>query len=132
MDPPSGAASVASVASNVDGRALAIAAGALAIVGGAFGVRAARRAVRRRRFLRDGSFQPGEAPSAAIRVRSDSELADRIRAAKCRCGARIESTDSRREKIVFNERAMTVVSRSCAACRAEQTLYFDVGDPATS
>ena len=132
VDPPSGAASVASVASSVDGRALAIAAGVLAIVGGAFGLRAARRAVRRRRFLRDRSFQPGEAPSAAIRVRSDSELAEKVRAAKCRCGARIDSADSRRETIVFNERAMTVVSRNCASCRAEQTLYFDVGTPATS
>ncbi len=131
LDPPSGASSVASVASRVDGRVLAIAAGVLAIVGGAFGVRTARRAVRRRRFLRDRSFQPGEAPSAAIRVRSDSELAEKVRATKCRCGARIDSVDSRRETIVFNERAMTVVSRSCAACRAEQTLYFDVGNPAS-
>lgn len=117
-----------SAAAPVNDRALQFLGCALGLAGVAYAVRAGRRAVRRRRFNAEGGFRPGEAPATAIPVRTGSELAGKIAATHCRCGARIGNANSQREAIVFNERPMTVVSRTCQWCHAEQTLYFDVGD----
>lgn len=111
----------------VDNRALQFLGFGLGLAGVVWGVRAGLRARRRRRMRVDREFRPGEAAATAISVRTDVELAGKVAAARCRCGARIGGAD-RREALVFNDRPMTVVSRTCQWCHLEQTLYFDVGD----
>jgi hypothetical protein len=124
LDPP---ARGFSAASRVDARVLQLLGSVLGLAAVAWAAYAGRRALRRRRLRPEGVFRPGEAPATAISARTGSEFAVKIAARRCRCGSRIGDADIRRESIVFNERAMTAVSRNCPRCHAEQTLYFDGG-----
>ncbi len=74
----------------------------------------------RARRVRDG-----ESPASAVSVRDASEIEARLPEFHCACGARIDSpfeTQSAR----YDERVMTIVTRSCTSCGREQSLYFKV------
>ncbi len=69
------------------------------------------------------AFRPGEAPASAVAVRHGDEIHSHLAGLACSCGARHYSTpDMQRAR--YAEREMTIVTRQCAACGREQSIYF--------
>jgi transglutaminase-like putative cysteine protease len=69
------------------------------------------------------AFRPGEAPASALAVRHGDEIHSHLAGLACSCGASHYSTpDVQRAR--YAEREMTIVTRQCAACGREQSIYF--------
>ncbi|MDP9192650.1 MAG: DUF3857 domain-containing protein [Acidobacteriota bacterium] len=69
------------------------------------------------------AFAAGEAPASALVVRSPHDIDTHLAARNCACGARAYSLpDLQRAR--YAERDLTIVTRQCAACGREQSLYF--------
>jgi len=70
-------------------------------------------------------FRPGEAPSSAIRIRDADEVPARSISLPCRCGAGSPSGgDLQRAR--YEDDEMLILTRQCAACGVEQSVYFTV------
>jgi transglutaminase-like putative cysteine protease len=68
-------------------------------------------------------FQPGEAPVSAVAVRHGDEIHSHLAGLACSCGAmHYSAPDVQRAR--YAEREMTIVTRQCAACGREQSVYF--------
>jgi len=80
-------------------------------------------ATRRRPAIPALVFRPGEAPVSAVSVRGASEIHEHLAALSCSCGAtHYSAPDVQRAR--YAEREMTIVTRQCAACGREQSVYF--------
>lgn len=70
------------------------------------------------------AFRPGEAPASALAIHQSDEIHLHLAALACTtCGAMHYSTpDVQRAR--YADREMTIVTRQCAACGREQSVYF--------
>jgi hypothetical protein len=68
-------------------------------------------------------FLPGEAPASALAIRTDDDITAHLAMRPCGCGARAYSLPER-QHAKYAERDMTIVTRQCAACGREQSVYF--------
>ena len=68
-------------------------------------------------------FAPGEAPASALAVRDANDIDAHLAARNCTCGARAYSMPEL-QHARYAERDLTIVTRQCAACGREQSLYF--------
>jgi transglutaminase-like putative cysteine protease len=69
------------------------------------------------------AFRPGEAPVSAVAIRGTHEINAHLAALACACGAaHYNAPDVQRA--LYAEREMTIVTRQCAACGREQSVYF--------
>jgi len=83
-------------------------------------------ATRRRPVLipaRAFAFQPGEAPASALAVRGSNDIHEHLAGLACSCGgAHYSAPDVQRA--LYAQREMTIVTRQCASCGREQSVYF--------
>lgn len=81
----------------------------------------------RRRQAFAGRVAPmaGAAPDRALPVADIPALEARLAAAPCRCG-RAFNAPAERSSFTYDGRPMTVTSRRCDGCGAEEAVYFDV------
>jgi hypothetical protein len=101
--------------------------GIVGILGGVWlvhGVRRARKAVRRRRFVASARLPEGEAASSAFQVRDEEEMHRKLQSLRCVCGARAGTSQMERQSLMYDARPMTVVTRRCQWCGHEQSVYF--------
>ena len=69
------------------------------------------------------AFAPGEAPASALAVRDPHDIDAHLASRHCTCGARAYSMpDTQHAR--YAERDLTIVTRQCAVCGREQSLYF--------
>jgi hypothetical protein len=68
-------------------------------------------------------FQPGEAPASALAVRGVHDIDAHLAGRPCPCGARTYSIPDL-QHARYAERELTIVTRQCATCGREQSLYF--------
>lgn len=69
------------------------------------------------------AFRPGEAPASAVAVQGAHDMNAHLAGLSCSCGAQHYSApDVQRAR--YAEREMTIVTRQCAACGREQSVYF--------
>jgi hypothetical protein len=68
-------------------------------------------------------FAPGEAPASAVAVRDAHEIDTHLATRTCTCGARAYSLPDL-QHARYAEHDLTIVTRQCAACGREQSLYF--------
>jgi transglutaminase-like putative cysteine protease len=68
-------------------------------------------------------FLPGEAPASALAIRTDDDITAHLAMRPCGCGARAYSLPER-QHAKYAERELTIVTRQCAACGREQSVYF--------
>ncbi|MFL6246526.1 MAG: DUF3857 domain-containing protein [Thermoanaerobaculia bacterium] len=69
------------------------------------------------------AFAPGEAPASALTVRDPHDIDAHLASRNCTCGARAYSIPDL-QHARYAERDLTIVTRQCAACGREQSLYF--------
>jgi hypothetical protein len=69
------------------------------------------------------AFAPGEAPVSALAVRDANDIDAHLASRNCTCGARAYSMPDL-QHARYAERDLTIVTRQCAACGREQSLYF--------
>lgn len=69
------------------------------------------------------AFAPGEAPASALAVRDANEIDEHLAMRGCSCGARAYSVPEH-QHARYAERDLTIVTRQCAVCGREQSLYF--------
>src|SRR6185503_7946906 len=69
----------------------------------------------------------GTTADRAITVGAPGDVEDRLKVMGCACGTAAWS-GAERATVTYEGRPMTVVSRTCGACRREQTLYFRLAD----
>ena len=80
-------------------------------------------ATRRRPLVPALAFRPGEAPASAVAVRGTHDMQAHLAGMPCSCGAmHYSAPDVQRAR--YAEREMTIVTRQCAACGREQSVYF--------
>ena len=69
------------------------------------------------------AFRPGEAPASALAVADAHEIHAHLSDLRCTCGAmHYSAPDMQRARYAVRE--MTIVTRQCAACGREQSVYF--------
>jgi hypothetical protein len=69
------------------------------------------------------AFAPGEAPASALFVRDAHDIDAHLASRNCTCGARAYLLPEM-QHARYAERDLTIVTRQCAACGREQSLYF--------
>jgi len=69
------------------------------------------------------AFGPGEAPMSAVAVQGTDEMEEHLAGRRCPCGAKAYSTPEL-QRARYGEGEMTIVTRHCASCGREQSLYF--------
>jgi hypothetical protein len=69
------------------------------------------------------AFAPGEAPASALAVHDSHDIDAHLASRHCACGARAYSLPDL-QHARYAERDLTIVTRQCAACGREQSLYF--------
>ena len=69
------------------------------------------------------AFAPGEAPASALAVSGTEDIDTHLASRNCTCGARAYSIPDL-QHARYAERDLTIVTRQCAACGREQSLYF--------
>jgi hypothetical protein len=69
------------------------------------------------------AFLPGEAAASALAIAGDDDITAQLALHPCGCGARAYSLPER-QHAKYAERELTIVTRQCAACGREQSLYF--------
>jgi hypothetical protein len=69
------------------------------------------------------AFAPGEAPVSALAVRDTADIDTHLASRNCTCGARAYSMPDL-QHARYADRDLTIVTRQCAACGREQSLYF--------
>ena len=68
-------------------------------------------------------FAAGEAPASALAIQNPHDIDTHLAARNCTCGARAYSLPDL-QHARYAERDLTIVTRQCAACGREQSLYF--------
>jgi len=68
-------------------------------------------------------FRPGEAPASAVAIRGAHEIDAHLAGLGCTCGSAGYSTADT-QSARYGEREMTIVTRRCASCGREQSVYF--------
>ena len=68
-------------------------------------------------------FRPGEAPASALAIRHDGDIGTHLAALACPCGASIDAAPEM-QRARYAERELTIVTRQCATCGREQSVYF--------
>jgi hypothetical protein len=84
---------------------------------------AVRRTRARRRLARIRGFRRGEAPASAVEIREPAEIDARLPEFACSCGAAI-TAPGEVSRARYDDRDLTIVTRSCSRCGREQSLYF--------
>lgn len=69
------------------------------------------------------AFAPGEAPASALAVSDADEIDAHLASRNCTCGAQAYSMPDL-QHARYAERDLTIVTRQCASCGREQSLYF--------
>ena len=86
-------------------------------------VTGAWRLATRRRKPAAVMFLPGEAPASALAVYHADEIDAHLSTMPCACGGPFASSaDIQRAR--YDERDLTIVTRSCVTCGREQSVYF--------
>lgn len=69
------------------------------------------------------AFLPGESPASALALSRAEDIDNHLAGLACTCGAAAYSLPDR-QRARYDGRELTIVTRHCAACGREQSVYF--------